>query len=88
MVCNEISTALLYSGPDQPTPIDPAEQLPVNEFRAGERGRHDEAADEREEREEEVVVAERNGAHLRRPLGFLRHSRWIVLKNLRMPICN
>ena len=40
------------------TPISPVDQLPVNCFRAGDGGRHDEPADEREEREEEVVVAQ------------------------------
>ena len=40
------------------TPISPVDQLPVNRFRAGDGGRHDEPADEREEREEEVVVTQ------------------------------
>ena len=40
------------------TLIGQADQPPVNCFRAGDGGRHDEPADEREEREEEVVVTQ------------------------------
>ena len=58
-----------------------AEQSFVEELRAGERGRHDEAAGERQEREEEVVVAERLRVHLGLPPSVLGHSRGIVLES-------